>query len=343
MNETTVSIAVAGATGYAGSELTAILARHKNARVTRVFSSPGSSARAFGSLHPTLRHAAGPDCEPYSDEALLESDADLVFLATPNESSASIAPRLVASGKRVIDLSGAFRLRDSAEYPSWYGFTHPDASLLQTSAYGLTEWCNGELRSAPLIANPGCYPTSVLLAVKPLRHLLDRREAIVINSLSGVSGAGRKSDAAYSFAELAGNCKAYGVGRHRHLPEIRQELNLATYTPLVFTPHLLPAVRGILSTISVSFMQPRDTEDLVHAYASCYDGTPLVDVLPHGETPELRDVVGTPRCLIGFTITDGGRRAVIVSVIDNLLKGAASQAVQNFNRAFAFDETEGLT
>lgn len=342
MTERNVSVAVAGATGYAGGELVALLARHPGVTLSAVFSSELSASRPFSSLHCSLRKLAGPDCLPWSMEALEAAAPDVVFLATPNETSARLAPQLVALGKRVIDLSGAFRLRSFSEYPSWYGFAHPAPELLAEAAYGLTEWCNGELRKAQIIANPGCYPTSVLLAIKPLRHLIDRREPIVVNSLSGVSGAGKKSDLAYSFAELAGNCKAYGVGKHRHLPEMRQELDVATYTPLTFTPHLLPAVRGILSTIHVSFMQPRVAGDLASAYASRYATTPFVDVLEPGELPELRDVVGTPRCVIGYQLVDGGRRAVIVSVIDNLLKGAASQAVQNFNRAVGYAETEGL-
>lgn len=342
MTHSAISVAVAGATGYSGSELTAILARHRNVELTDLFCASDSPSRPFASVHPSLRRETGPDCVPFSDDALLRSDATTIFLATPNELSASIAPRLVAAGKRVIDLSGAFRLRSPGEYPVCYGFSHPAPELLGSAAYGLTEWCNGELREASVIANPGCYPTSILLAIKPLRHLLDRRDAIVINSLSGVSGAGRKSDVAYSFAELSGNCKAYSVGRHRHVPEIRQELDLATYTPIVFTPHLLPTVRGILSTISVSFLKPRDGAELQETYAACYDDARFVEVLPSGQMPELRDVVGTPRCAIGFQLTDGGRRAVIVSVIDNLLKGAASQAVQNFNRAHSLPETEAI-
>ena len=341
-DRTSIPVAVVGATGYSGGELVAILAKHPSVKITGVFSSADSATRDFASLHPSLRGVPGPDCVGLTNEGLEGAGPSVVFLATPNETSADLAPGLVSKGKRVIDLSGAFRLRSAADYPSWYGFRHPAPELLPGAAYGLTEWCNGELRKADVIANPGCYPTSVLLALKPLRHLIDRREPIVINSLSGVSGAGRKSDLAYSFAELSGNCKAYGVGKHRHLPEIRQELDVATYTPVTFTPHLLPTVRGILSTIHVTFMQTRTVSDLESAYHARYSESPFVEILPPGELPELRDVVGTPRCAIGFQLVDGGKRAVVVSVIDNLLKGAASQAVQNFNRAMGLAETEGL-
>ena len=207
----------------------------------------------------------------------------------------------------------------------------------------MTEWCDGELSGARLVANPGCYPTSVLLALKPLLPLLAPGQAVVCDSKSGVSGAGKKSEVAYSFSELDGNFKAYGVGVHRHEPEMRQGLGLAEDAPFVFVPHLLPTVRGILSTIHVSFDQPVAPETLGRAYAAAYSATPFVSVRPAGELPELKDVVGTPRAEIGFSVLPGGRQAVLVSVIDNLLKGAASQALQNMNRVFGFPETEGLS
>lgn len=335
-------VAIVGATGYAGAELTAVLARHPHVELTAVFSSEKSAARPLSSVHPSLRGAHGPDVTPFSSEKLAEAKADYVFLATPNEFSAEITSGILESGAKVIDLSGAHRLKRGSDYRSWYGFDHPHPELLDEAAYGLTEWCNGELKRSRLIANPGCYPTSILLALKPLTPFLDRQQAIICDSLSGVSGAGKKSDLAWSFAELSGNCKAYNVGSHRHLPEIRSQLDVATYTPLVFTPHLLPTVRGILSTIHVAFLANHTAEQIFQAYQRAYGDSPLIGIRTPGELPELRDVVGTPRAEIGFSIIDGGKRAVIVSVIDNLLKGAATQAVQNFNRAAGFDETEGL-
>ena len=336
-------VAIVGATGYAGAELTAVLAKHPGVTLVALFGTETSGAvRPFDSVHPSLRMASGPDVVPFSIEALKESQPDFVFLATPNEFSAEIVDDILALDIRVIDLSGAFRLRRATDYPSWYGFTHPNADLLAEAVYGLPEWCNGELKKARLIANPGCYPTSILLAVKPLTPFLDRRQPIVIDSMSGVSGAGKKSDIAYSFAELAGNAKVYGVGNHRHLPEIKDNLNVATYTPVIFTPHLLPTVRGILSTIHVGFLSPHTPAQIYEAYLEAYANAPMVTILEPGQLPELKDVVGTPRCDIGFVLVDGGKRAVVVSAIDNLLKGAATQAVQNFNRAAEFRETEGL-
>ena len=186
-------VAIAGATGYAGAELVKILSRHPRAIITGSFSS-----------------------ESFSVEAVLQARAEVVFLATPNEVSAEVVPQLLDAGMKVIDLSGAFRLGEPDLYPSWYGFTHKEPKLLAEAVYGLSEWCNGELKTARLVANPGCYPTSVLLGLRPLTYLIDRTQPVIVDSKSGVSGAGKKADVAFSFAELSGNFKAYGVGHHRH-------------------------------------------------------------------------------------------------------------------------------
>ena len=335
-------VAVVGATGYSGAELCALAVRHPRVEIAAVFSSGRKDdAVPFERLHPSLGGRPGPRLAPFSVERLADSGSELAFLATPNETSAEIAPELVGRGIRVIDIAGAFRLRDAAAYPRWYGFAHPAPELLAEAVYGLTEWCEGELAAARLVANPGCYPTSVLLALKPLTGLLDPGQPVICDSASGVSGAGKKSEVAWSFAELAGNFKAYGVGVHRHEPEMRQGLGLSEQDPFVFVPHLLPAVRGLLSTIHVSLAKPATPEGIAAAYGR-YDKTPFVKVRPAGELPELKEVVGTPRCEIGFALLPGSRQAVVVSAIDNLLKGAASQAIQNMNRLFGFSETEGL-
>ena len=324
MNNTThdtclARVAIAGATGYAGMELVRILERHPHVEVVASFSS-----------------------ESFSLEKLIAARPEVAFLATPNEVSAEVAPHILDAGIKVVDLSGAFRLGEPAMYPAWYGFAHARPELLGEAVYGLPEWCNGELRKARLIANPGCYPTSVLLALRPLTYLIDRSQPVIVDAKSGVSGAGKKADVAYSFVELSGNFKAYGVGKHRHEPEIRQGLHLGERTTLVFVPHLLPTPRGIYSTMHVGFTNPVTAEEIARLYAEAYARQPFVRVLPAGKVPELKDVVNTPYAEIGFTLLQGGRRAVIVSVIDNLLKGAASQAVQNFNRMQGYAETEGL-
>ncbi len=312
-------VAIAGATGYSGLELQRILARHPRVEVVGAYSS-----------------------ESFSLEAVFAANPDVVFLATPNETSAEIAPKILDHGIKVIDLSGAFRLGEPSLYPSWYGFDHPRPNLLGEAVYGLPEWCNGELSKARLVANPGCYPTSILLALRPLTYLIDRTQPVICDSKSGVSGAGKKADLAYSFTELFGNCKAYGVGTHRHEPEIRQGLHLGERTTLVFVPHLLPTDRGIYSTMHVGFTHAVTEEELTNLYAEAYADKPFVRVLPAGKIPELKNVVNTPYAEIGFTLLQGGRRAVVTSVIDNLLKGAASQAVQNFNRMCGYAESEGL-
>ena len=337
--------AIVGATGYSGAELCALLVRHPHAEIVSVFSSGRSDVRPvpFARLHPLLGGSDGPDAEPFSLERLEESRPDVVVLATPNETSAALAPKILELGAKVIDISGAFRLRDAAAYPRWYGFEHPAPRLLAEAVYGLAEWCGEELVGARLVANPGCYPTSVLLALKPVLSLLAAGQPVICDCKSGASGAGKKSDVAYSFSELDGNFKAYGVGVHRHEPEMLQCLGLPADAPFVFVPHLLPTVRGIFSTLHVSFAEPQTPETLAAVYAKRYAATPFVRVRPAGELPELRDVVGTPRAEIGFELLAGGRRAVLVSALDNLLKGAASQAVQNMNRLFSLPEAEGLT
>jgi len=315
---TTCIVAVIGGTGYAGAELVRLLERHRGAKLAASWSSS------------------------FTIDQVDEAKPEVVFLATPNEVSARLAPQLLDRGIKVIDLSGAFRLADPALYPAWYGFTHERPELLGEAVYGLTEWCNGELSKARLVANPGCYPTSILLALRPLTFILDRDQPVICDSKSGVSGAGKKADVEWSFAEVAGNFKAYGVGNHRHEPEIRQGLRLGQRAPLVFVPHLLPTVRGILSTMHVAFAHAVTDEEIAGLYAEAYRNAPLVQVLGAGTLPELKSVVNTPRAEIGWQLLHGGRRAVVVSVIDNLLKGAASQAVQNFNRMYGHDEREGL-
>ncbi len=329
-------VAIVGATGYSGAELTAIMARHHGVELVALFS---SSSTARGPVTPTLPKLIA---EPFTLDALIAANAEVVFLCTPNEVSAELAPKLLDAGMTVIDLSGAFRLEEPSMYPTWYGFAHENPKLLGEAVYGLTEYCNGELKKARLVANPGCYPTSILLALRPLNFAIDREQPVICDSKSGVSGAGKKADVNFSFAELFGNFKAYGVGHHRHEPEIRQQLHLGDRAPLVFVAHLLPVHRGILSTMHVGFTHAMTEQQITDAYARVYENAPFVRVLPAGQLPELKNVVNTPRAEIGFQLLQGGRRAVIVSVIDNLLKGAASQAVQNFNRMFDFAETEAL-
>ncbi len=335
-------VSVVGATGYAGGELAAILARHRGARWAGMFSSAGGGTVPFGALHSALAASDGPSAAPFTLDALAAGEPDFVFLATPHEVSAEAVPAILERlpRVRVVDLSGAFRL-PASEYPRWYGFAHPAPELLPRAVYGLTEWCDGELAGARLVANPGCYATSALLALKPVLRFLDPSQPAVCDAKSGVSGAGKKSDFAWSFTELFGNAKAYSAGTHRHEPEISAHLGDGR-VPFCFVPHLLPVPRGILSTLHVGFARETSPGELADAFHAAYAGSRFVRVLPAGELPELKAVVGTPRAEIGFAVIAGGRRAVLVCVLDNLLKGAASQAVQNFNRMAGFPEEEGL-
>ncbi|MBK9968146.1 MAG: N-acetyl-gamma-glutamyl-phosphate reductase [Holophagales bacterium] len=337
-----IRVSVVGAAGYSGAEVVRLLARHPHVELAGLFGSPGGKGVLFRELHPDLAGLDGPDVIPFAEGALVSGRPDAAILATPNEVSAELAPRLLEAGVRVIDVSGAFRLRDAALYPAWYGFAHPAPELLGEAVYGLTEWCGEELAGARLVANPGCYPTSVLLALKPLVAILAADQPLFVSSASGVSGAGKKAELAYSFCELSGSYKAYAVGNHRHEPEMRQELGLAAEAAFTFVPHLLPVVRGILSTIHVSFEGTVSDAAVAERFAAAYSGRSFVKVLSAGRLPELRDVVGTPRAHVGWKLLPGGRRAVVVSAIDNLLKGAASQAVQNLNRVFGLPETEGF-
>ena len=339
------SVSVVGATGYAGGELVALLSRHAGVSLGPLYSGPGGARVPFSRLHRSLSGRAGPDALPLDIDALLEAEPAAVFLATPNEVSADVAPLLLDWDPKlkVIDLSGAFRLARAEDYPAWYGFPHPRPDLLAEAVYGLPEWMDDRPGPARLVANPGCYPTSVLLAIKPLLPLLDETQAVVCDCKSGSSGAGKRDDVAFSFSEVAGNLRAYGAGTHRHEPEMRQQLGLSPDAPFVFVPHLLPAVRGVLSTVHVGFERAVDPGELEALYRDSYGASPLIDVYPHGALPDLNAVVGTPRAAIGYSMVAKGRRAVVVCVIDNLLKGAASQAVQNLNRLFGFAEAEGLS
>lgn len=334
------AVSIIGATGYAGAELTAILARHPFVEIRGAFSGTTSARQPLRSLHPAFAKNELWS-EPFSLDTLLEKAPEVVFLAATNELSATVVPELLSNQITVIDLSGAFRSSNREIYPDHYGFTHPAPELLSSAVYGLTEWCNGELEGARLVANPGCYPTATILALRPLSSMLDPEAPIICDAKSGVSGAGKRAELDYSFTELSGNFKAYSVASHRHEPEIVEHCGVA-HADVVFVPHLLPVPRGILATIYLTFDGSIDEDDLSTAYTRAYGDSELVTINPPGILPTLRDVVSTPRCAIGFQLLSGGRRAVVVSAIDNLLKGAASQAVQNFNRVFGLPETEGL-
>src|SRR5512146_53160 len=332
--------AIVGASGYTGLELTRLLARHPNLRLTALYSDRWAD-EAAGDRVALDGPAATLRYRPLAEGE--RADAELVFLATPADVSAALAPKLLARGARVVDLSGAFRLEDPAAYPAWYGFTHPAPELLAEARYGLPELARARLAGARLVTNPGCYATSIALALAPLvKAGLGLRGGIAVTGLSGVSGAGRKASEDYSFVEVADDLRAYRLGKQQHTPEIEQ--TVARYAgacgPISFTPVLTPIRRGILATVTIRTdgSAPKDLPDAVHA---AYRDEPFVQVLAPDRVM-LKDVVHTNRCHLGVAVDARAGAVVAVSAIDNLVKGAAGQAIQALNAAMAWPETLGL-
>ena len=340
-----VRVAVAGATGYAGLELLRLLARHPQVRVTRMMSSGRDGKKEFPieDSHPSLRGKFSVPCQPLAVEAFDPSEVDLAFLATPHQTALDIAPRLLERNLRVVDLSAAFRLKDASGYPRWYGFEHNAHATLGEAVYGLTELNRESIRKARLVANPGCYATSVILALTPvLRNgWADAKAGVISDCKSGASGAGRGLNDKLHFVEVNENCRAYGLFNHRHVPEMLQALELAEEN-FIFTPHVLPITRGILSTLYVRLSKSRTHEEVVALYRDFYAGANFVRVMEAG-VPEIQSVAQTNFADIGFSLDQGGTRMIIVSALDNLIKGAAGQAIQNMNVMYGFAEGTALT
>ena len=346
--------AVVGATGYVGRELLTLLARHPYARVVGLISSDldGKGPFPIEQAHPALRGRFTIPCQPLNLEGLagnkvLEAVAgagvDLVFLATPHETSRDVVPILLDSGLRVIDLSGAFRLKDPAAYPRWYGFEHHASKALAQAVYGVPELAREAIAQAQLVSNPGCYATSVILALAPLLRSgwVDVSAGIISDSKSGASGAGRTPSGKLHFPEVNENCRAYGIFTHHHVPEMLQALEVGE-KDFIFTPHLLPVTRGILSTVYVRLNQPRSLGQVVSLFRQFYEPSPLVRVYEGGSLPEIQAVANTQFADLGFALDEATRRLIVASALDNLGKGAAGQAVQNMNLMFGLPEESGL-
>ena len=345
-------IGIFGASGYAGIELTRILGQHPGVELAFA-----TSDRWEGRLVTEMVGAAGQASSliyaSNQQGQKLASQCDLVLLATPNEVSLDWVPGLVKSGVRIIDLSGSFRLKNASLYPRFYGFPHSELPLLERAVYGLPELFREDISSAHLIANPGCYATAATLALAPLLkdHLIES-EAIVIDAASGVTGAGRKASEDFNFVEVEGNYSAYAVLKHRHAPEIRQTLtrHSGEDVRLTFIPHLLPIGRGILATCYARARPNVRLADLEQSIGEFCRNAPFVKLIGRSEKVHLKNVVGTNLCILGIDFNDFGSagseddpgRVVIVSALDNLVKGAAGQAVQNLNLALGFEESEGL-
>lgn len=325
-----VRVGIAGASGFAGQELLRSLAAHPHARVTTAMSSsPDGPARTL----PALARIWDGVIEPFSADKLA-GQSDVVFLALPEEAAATIAPALVSQGIRVIDLSGAFRLRDAAAREKWYPATRL-GSL--NPVYGLTERNYEAIERAQLLTNPGCYPTAALLALEPLAEAGLLAGDVVIDAKSGISGAGKKPSERTHFSENHGSVSAYGVFGHRHQPEIEQELG----APVTFVPHLVPLDRGILETIYARVPAGTTSRDIAAVMDAAYKKAPFVRLT--GETlPEIKHAAYTNFCDIGWRVDAATGRILLVAVIDNLVKGAAGQAIQNMNVMLGYDERTGL-
>ena len=325
----TVRVGIAGATGYTGVELLRLLARHPGVRIAAAMGSPGAAPRHV----PALRSLWDASVEGLDVDTLADG-TDAVFLALPEHAAADVAPALLARGKRVFDLSGAFRLRDAALRQRWYPQTVAQPASV---VYGLTERNRDLLRDSTLVACAGCYPTAAILALQPLLQAGLLGQPIIIDAKSGVSGAGKTPSERTHFSECHGSLSAYGVFNHRHAAEIEQELG----TPVTFVPHLLPIDRGILETIYATLQPGVDEPAIAAALEAAYADAPFVR-LTRGDLPEIKHVAHTNFCDIGWKVNPATRQLVLVVCIDNLVKGAAGQAVQNFNVAFGFDERLGL-
>ncbi len=338
-------VAVVGATGYAGRELILWLARHPWARVTKLMSSgrQGPGSFPIEQSHPLLRGLNLPACTDLRLQDLELGEVEIAFLSIPHEASMDVAPKLLEKGIRVIDLSGAFRLKDLPSYPRWYGFEHRAVEALNQAVYGLPELNADAVRSARLVANPGCYPTSMILPLSPLLEAgwVDDAAGIVCDSVSGASGAGRSLRDDLLFEEVNEDCHAYGFFGHRHFPEMLEALNLGEHL-LTFVPHLAPLSRGILSTIHVRLIRRLKTADVENLFKKRYGESGLVRIYRDGNVPGLRAVAHTPFADMGFVLDEPTGRLVIVSAIDNLGKGAATQAIQNMNLMMGYEETAGL-
>ena len=326
------TVAVIGATGYAGQELVRLLARHPTAKLTVATASQATSTPR---RLPALNRLWEGEVVPL-DLHRVTSEAEVAFLALPEAASAEIAPKLLAAGLRVVDLSGAFRLRAAQARTRWYPAT---TDMPSGVAYGLTEFEYDAIRSARLVSNPGCYPTASLLALVPLSKagLIAPGTDVIVDAKSGLSGAGKAPSDRTHFSENHGSVSAYAVFGHRHTPEMEQALS----RPVTFVPHLVPLDRGILSSNYVRLLEGTTSAQVAAAFEQAYSSAPFVR-LTGSDLPEIKHVVWTNFCDVGWRVDEGTNRAVVVSVIDNLVKGAAGSAIQNFNVMVGIDECAGL-
>jgi N-acetyl-gamma-glutamyl-phosphate reductase len=335
-----IKAGIVGATGYTGQELLRLLVKHPGVTLQTV-TSRSEAGKAVSALFPNLRGNLDLDfVEP--DVGVLQS-CDVIFFATPNGTAMTMVPELIRAGTRIVDLSADFRLKDAAEWSHWYGMAHACPELLEEAVYGLPEMYREQVRDARVIANPGCYPTAVQLGFLPLvKNGLVDNSRLIADCKSGVSGAGRKASIDFLLCETSESMKAYGINGHRHLPEIRQGLNAACNSEvgLTFMPHLAPMIRGIQASLYATLLDTNT--DLQNLFADFYRDEPFVDVLEAGMSPDTRNVRGTNNLHLAVCRPQEGDTVVVLATEDNLVKGAAGQAVQNMNIMFGLNETAGL-
>jgi N-acetyl-gamma-glutamyl-phosphate reductase len=338
-----IRVAVIGASGYAGLELVRLLARHPGCELAALASLeyPG---RPFSQIFPALAGIVDMPFMADPDPAKIAAAAAVVFTAVPHQAAMGIIPDYLALGLKVVDLSADFRFPDVSLYEQWYQ-KHTASELLAETVYGLPELHRDEVRRARLVGNPGCYPTGVILGLAPLTQAgLLAPDAVIADCKSGTSGAGRQALLGISFCEVNDGFRAYKVLEHRHTPEMEQELSQLAGAPVtvIFTPHLVPMSRGILGTLYANLTAPRTEGELRELYEKFYQGHPFVRLRPAGSLPDTRDVRGSNFCDLALRVDRSGRRVIVITAIDNLTKGAAGQAVQNFNLMVGFPETMGL-
>jgi len=337
------NIAVIGVTGYTGFELATLLLHHPAVTHSTFYVRETNGHQCLSQLFPQLRARGEAPLRPLSLEAITSSVAGTAFLATPHEVSAELAPKLLDAGLRVIDLSGAFRFSTPETFTYWYKLPTPHAARLGEAVYGLPELYADQIRGAKLVANPGCYATSVILPLRPLAeaNLIAPLQNVVCDCKSGATGAGKDPRRDLHFAEVDENFRAYNLFSHRHTPEILEHTGLPE-SQVVFTTHLLPVARGILSTIYVSLASKQTPESIEQLYREYYAAKRMVRIWPAGKLPELQHVANTNFSDIGFALDAQGKRLILVSCLDNLGKGAAGQAIQNLNLMLGIEEHTGL-
>ncbi|HHW21624.1 MAG TPA: N-acetyl-gamma-glutamyl-phosphate reductase [Clostridiaceae bacterium] len=337
-------LGIIGATGYVGAEIVRLLALRDDMKITTVVSN-SFAGQPFSEVYPSFRGIYDEICDGMDIDKVADK-ADFFITALPHGVSTTVIPRLLEKGKRIIDHSGDFRFRDVKVYEEWYKVTHSSPELVSRAVYGLPELYRDKIKNADLVADPGCYPTCSILGIAPaLANKLVSHKNIVISAASGVSGAGRKSDLPYAFCEVDENYKAYGVVNHRHTPEIEQELSLICGEEVIvsFTPHLVPMKRGMLATITLDLTDAEITADEVRkAYLDFYRNEPFVRILPSGQLPQTKLVSGSNYIDIGISVDKRAKKLIIISALDNLGKGSASQAIQALNIMAGFEETRGL-